>query len=295
MSDASAVLVANYTYDAWGNVTSVTNQNGGNITTLTNRAHVNPIRYRGYYFDTETGMYYLQSRYYNPQWGRFLNQDGTTNTETGLLGTNMFAYCNNNPVVMVDVDGEKPQYWVDFQVGFSYNSPSSINCYGYALGLSYGVEPGFKSGAQNNYNYYYSNRGRFINVDTISNRVAADLRAMKRSVLNVTGLGGPNFRCSKNQYLIAIRVTASNTAVGRNWDYHFMRKGTDGTWRFKGGWANGVFELRPGLNPNNVGWNTYKRGVYVSSRTSWKKKYTSYSVKSYNVYVGKIIYMVIGW
>jgi RHS repeat-associated protein len=64
---------------------------------------INPFRYRGYYYDTETGLYYLQSRYYDANTGRFLNADGQVND--GLIGTNMFVYCGNNPVNMVDSDG----------------------------------------------------------------------------------------------------------------------------------------------------------------------------------------------
>ena len=66
----------------------------------------NPFRYRGYYYDTDTGLYYLQSRYYNPKWGRFLNADGYVSTGMGLLGHNMYAYCGNNPVMGYDPTGE---------------------------------------------------------------------------------------------------------------------------------------------------------------------------------------------
>ncbi|WP_346894021.1 RHS repeat-associated core domain-containing protein [Clostridium sp. UBA871] len=62
----------------------------------------NPYRYRGYRYDTETGYYYLQSRYYNPEWGRFLNADGVVSTGQGMLSHNMFAYCVNNPVIFKD-------------------------------------------------------------------------------------------------------------------------------------------------------------------------------------------------
>ena len=71
-------------------------------------ANNNPFRYRGYYYDVETGWYYLQSRYYNPTWGRFLNADGYVSTGQGLLGYNMYAYCNNNPVKSVDSNGDFP-------------------------------------------------------------------------------------------------------------------------------------------------------------------------------------------
>ena len=93
--------VVYYSYDAWGNQTITwRNSYGPNF-----NASYNPFRYRGYYYDTETGFYYLQSRYYNPQWGRFLNADSYLSTGTGLIGFNMYAYCDNNPVMYVDPYG----------------------------------------------------------------------------------------------------------------------------------------------------------------------------------------------
>ena len=66
---------------------------------------VNPFRYRGYYYDSEIGLYYLQSRYYNPEWGRFLNADVYVNANGDLIGYNMYAYCSNNPVMGYDPTG----------------------------------------------------------------------------------------------------------------------------------------------------------------------------------------------
>ena len=65
----------------------------------------NPLRYRGYYYDTETGFYYLQSRYYDPALGRFINADSYASTGQGFLGYNMFAYCKNSPTTTVDFSG----------------------------------------------------------------------------------------------------------------------------------------------------------------------------------------------
>ena len=104
--NASGVKVLSYTYDAWGNHTTTWHNSAG--TNLS--AYYNPFRYRGYYYDTETQLYYLQSRYYNPAWGRFLNADGLISTGTGLLGYNMYAYCNNNPACLIDSEGEFP--WI---------------------------------------------------------------------------------------------------------------------------------------------------------------------------------------
>ena len=66
----------------------------------------NPFKYRGYYYDAEIGFYYLNSRYCDPATGRFINADGLVSTGQGMLGYNMFAYCNNNPVMFFDPYGE---------------------------------------------------------------------------------------------------------------------------------------------------------------------------------------------
>lgn len=94
-----------YTYDAWGNITGVYNENGNPVTNTNDAAFLNPLRYRGYYYDDETGLYYLNSRYYNPEWGRFICADGYLSTGQGLLSTNMYAYCLNNPVNYSDPSG----------------------------------------------------------------------------------------------------------------------------------------------------------------------------------------------
>ena len=97
--DSSGNAVVSYLYDAWGAPISIT---GPMASTL---GVQNPIRYRGYYYDTETGLYYLQNRYYDPVVGRFINADSTVSTGQGLIGTNMFAYCGNNPVSRFDPTG----------------------------------------------------------------------------------------------------------------------------------------------------------------------------------------------
>ena len=97
--------IGSYTYDAWGNCT-VSTESGATTSQKRIVRTLNPFRYRGYYYDYDTGLYYLQSRYYNPKWGRFLNADGYVSTGTGLLGYNMYAYCDNNPVMGYDPTGE---------------------------------------------------------------------------------------------------------------------------------------------------------------------------------------------
>ncbi|MCD2348828.1 RHS repeat-associated core domain-containing protein, partial [Clostridium guangxiense] len=93
-----------YTYDTWGKLISISGSLKDTVGVL------NPYRYRGYRYDTETGLYYLQSRYYNPEWGRFINADGIAATPGELLSANMYAYCKNNPVNMSDADGDRPEF-----------------------------------------------------------------------------------------------------------------------------------------------------------------------------------------
>ena len=89
-------IAASYTYDAWGNI----------LLSSGTMAEKNPLRYRGYYYDSETGYYYLQSRYYDPANRRFINADVYNSTSQGFVGTNMFAYCQNNPICYTDPSGE---------------------------------------------------------------------------------------------------------------------------------------------------------------------------------------------
>ncbi len=109
LRNSSNTVIANYTYDAWGKLLGVTSSSGTEITSSTHIANINPIRYRGYFYDTETKLYYCNSRYYDPQVRRFVNAD----TEEALQATpgeftdkNLFAYCDNNPVMREDNGGE---------------------------------------------------------------------------------------------------------------------------------------------------------------------------------------------
>ena len=95
--NASGTTVVEYKYDTWGKITSQTGDY--------NIGYLNPFRYRGYVYDEESGWYYCQSRYYDPEVGRFLNADALLSTGQGVLGYNMYAYCGNNPVCRADSTG----------------------------------------------------------------------------------------------------------------------------------------------------------------------------------------------
>ena len=101
--DGKGNQVAAYAYDPYGKA----------LTSSGTMAEINPLRYRGYYQDSETGFYYLQSRYYDPATCRFINADSYASTGQGLIGYNAFAYCNNNPIIAADYDGE----WLNIVIG----------------------------------------------------------------------------------------------------------------------------------------------------------------------------------
>ena len=122
---AQGQRVAAYTYDAWGKILKITDECGCDITdpngycsciecpNALHVAHINPFRYRGYYYDSETGLYYLNTRYYDPETGRFINADTTDVLEDAkydVCGLNLYCYCDNNPVANRDDEGDM-SFW----------------------------------------------------------------------------------------------------------------------------------------------------------------------------------------
>ena len=115
--DTSGTKIVNYSYDAWGNCTI---SSSSNLTI----AKANPIRYRGYYFDAESGLYFLNARYYNPAWRRFISPDDTSYLDPDTpSGLNLYAYCNNDPVNYSDPSGRlaisTTAMLIGFGVGFA--------------------------------------------------------------------------------------------------------------------------------------------------------------------------------
>ena len=112
-----ATKVAEYAYDAWGNCKVKQDTDG--IGTF------NAIRYRDYYFDVETGLYYLMSRYYDPSTGRFLSPDDISYLDPETINDlNLFTYCGNNPVMNVDPEGHA--WWKNLLIGLAILATTTL-------------------------------------------------------------------------------------------------------------------------------------------------------------------------
>ena len=114
----TGTLIAKYSYDVWGNVLSETNATGGAISD-THVAKMQSFRYRSYYFDKDSGFYYLQSRYYDPVTHRFINADGLINC-INIVQNNLYTYCKNNPIKYIDYNG------LDAVIVLDSNGPGHI-------------------------------------------------------------------------------------------------------------------------------------------------------------------------
>lgn len=266
--DSLGAVVTEYTYDAWGNVLTVT----GSLASTVGR--YNPFRYRGYYYDEETGFYYLQSRYYDPVVGRFLNADGIIGANGGVLGYNMFAYCSNNPVCKIDTTGYSwfnniiddvlsvvkkvldflGVPWTDVGAAQPYvemqgsEDETSPNCYAYAIGSSENEQPGKKSGRIPT---------QYYDVNDVGASVEADLKAMGYTVRKVCG---PDSLVYENEFKIALRVGTRPFAIDYGtgkllFDYHFMRQTDTGQWAEKHGCAGDSILWDEGMTPDTIPWS----------------------------------------
>ena len=143
--NASGTQVVSYTYDPWGAPMSTS---GTMASTL---GAANPLRYRGYVYDTETGLYYLNSRYYNPVWGRFINADTAAvvaaSPNKANWDKNLFAYCDNNPISRKDDGGEFWHLVVGAAIGGIIGAVSAAASGGDAIDMAIGFLAGAGGGA----------------------------------------------------------------------------------------------------------------------------------------------------
>jgi len=138
--DASGNTIVKYRYDAYGNIIDIQDTSQNDIV-----SSINPYTYRGYRFDSEIRMYYLNSRYYVPEIGRFLNSDGLLGQIGDLQSTNMYAYCANNPVMHTDVTGHSwKSFWSEVKEWFEEEyAEIFVSLAASYFGLSYLLPNGF--------------------------------------------------------------------------------------------------------------------------------------------------------
>ena len=243
MADATGAIKCSYTYNSWGKVLSIAGPSGTpSLTDHTNPANINPFRYRGYYYDAENQLYWLQSRFYDPNTGRFLNADGYVTTGQGLLSTNMFLYCLNDPIQFVDesggrcVENDARSDWVmvtpsgrvvtggrakparkdlrnapDLDINTA--SPGQYNCYGNGIGKQIVANP-------TGYNIGDSTRKTF---EAVKNDLGRD---------NVRELPSIDSPIAHNEFKVALKCGPM--------DYHFIRLVGD-KWYNKSGTTQGLY------------------------------------------------------
>ena len=218
--DSTGASVAEYRYDAWGRILEATGT----------MASVNPIRYRGYYYDAETGLYYLHSRYYDPEVGRFINPDAFASTGQGILGANMFAYCGNEPILHSDPDGNS---FIDPLVEQIVRSVYSLLLDIYRKVLAASPDLDINSADPRSYNCL----GNAVNKQTLlklfgykqgySSRETFEALQNVLGEENVRELRSPYDELRPGEYLVALKCGQT--------DYHFARYIGNGYWSYKCG------------------------------------------------------------
>ena len=252
--DSNGELIARDHYSAYGEYWSKWYVEEGPTSVLQRNNRVrnaNPFHYRGYYYDTETGLYYCQSRYYDPDVGRWLNADGYVSTGQGVLGTNMFAYCGNNPVMYTDPSGQswlalafisvitlvisgctaQPESNYGAASPYTPSDSTDYNCYAYALGEKEWKYVGGRPSAVKDFS-----------VDNVAQQVLDDAKEDGRSMRIIDSFDSP---IESNEYRIALRTGEA--------DYHFMVQHNDGSWSHKPGLCS--TRLIDGDNPSVVAWD----------------------------------------
>ena len=125
ITESDGNIIAQYVYDEWGKLLNVYTINEDNVE-QSKVANANPLRYRGYYYDTETGYYYLQSRYYNPEWGRFINAEDFNYLNTkNRFNLNAYMYSWNSPIVFEASKGTEPQISININDILSFIKSSA--------------------------------------------------------------------------------------------------------------------------------------------------------------------------
>ncbi len=201
----------------------------------------NPFKYRGYYYDVNLGLYYLQSRYYDQNTGRFINADGYVSTGQGLTGYNMFAYCGNNPVMRADPNGEG---WILAIALIVVLAVSLTSCSSKSEqetprdDLSNAPDLDVNTASPNSYNCYGNGIGKQIVTDPTgysrgdSTRTTFEAVKKDLGVDNVRELASIDAPIGDDEFKVAMKCGPI--------DYHFIRLDGD-SWYNKSGTAPGLY------------------------------------------------------
>ena len=261
-----------YQYDTWGNLISTSYNVLPETVSERLIAARNPFRFRGYYFDTDLGLYVLPSGYYDPVTHRMINPAGNIDSAQALTGYNMYVYCGNDPVNRVDdsvqpwqtqviatnIPGNAlkrtilpggPIYSYGAAWAFDINQKTeNSNCYSYALyvGFHYGVILGEASGVR---------LSEPNNVGHMNDVVVSDLQALGFSVRPISGPDAPVY---ENEWKIAFRMKLTKDYNENSWEYyydfHFLRQTNTGQWAEQQGFHGALYLWPAGKSPNQPIW-----------------------------------------
>ena len=256
----SGALYAEYSYDAWGKCTIKNNVN--------NIATINPFRYRGYYYDEEISLYYLNARYYDPEVGRFISADSIDYLVPETInGINLYAYCNNNPVMYTDPSGRA--WWQIFVsiviIGVTAvvavataGTAIGVIAAGAAIGGAVGGIAGGATGAIDaaiNGGDIFEGFANGMLSGTVTGAISGAIAA---SPINVFGQIGLNAVISGGEYLI-------NSSINNN--FNFLDFGLSIAFGGVAAWAGNDGLLRFGVNRLKTVGNSLVKNLLVKELT----------------------------
>ena len=288
--DESGQSVVDYTYDAWGKVVSITGALADSI------GQLNPMRYRGYYFDYESGYYYLQSRFYNSETCRFLNIDSPQMlrySKDSALSSNLYTYCLNNPINRKDISGFWSKYFKVFSVNeFKSETINDIvnEISGSYVGYDYGVSTTY-SDSSSTFISTWNNMGyenKFVIINSHGNPTSMynglttsqiDSLSYKSGVRCVILLG---CNCGHQDYLKSNVMYAFSKKIN---GVVIASDGTVYSWigpYFNSSGDKTFSDLCTKGNRSNLGWimyqHTWERGI--STLTRWVTEKKTISINS---------------
>ena len=193
--DANGTAVVNYRYDSWGMLTGISGSMAGTL------GKDNPYRFKGYYYDEETGMYYLKSRYYQPEICRFISADTieVLDCQGDLNDKNLYAYCDNNPVMRVDTGG---QIWITLGI--------------MAAGGGIGMVIGAASSAITQYMFNGEINWKSVGVAAVGGFVSGAVAASPLGLTGQIGVGAVSYvaDCKVNGSALKVDELAVSAAAG---------------------------------------------------------------------------------